>query len=161
MSPDTSADQQQASRLPVACAPFAQDPSDDGLPAPPSNGMGAPRIAVYSDTHSPPEVTEVDDPLAEERWRQLAQSLAERAYHLARGQGGQIPLVVFSELMDNLVHAWFAGVVITILDRATPFASVTAVRGYPTRKRPSVRASRRQTPWRDAAFAGSGRVSRS
>jgi hypothetical protein len=40
-----------------------------------------------------------------------------RSYSLAREQGGIIPMSVFRELIDNLVHASFAGVVITILDR--------------------------------------------
>jgi Histidine kinase-, DNA gyrase B-, and HSP90-like ATPase/IclR helix-turn-helix domain len=77
-----------------------------------------PRIAVYAEPHSPPTVVPVTDyPTADEHLPALLQSLAERAHGLARDQGGRLPLAVFRELVDNLVHASFAGVVITILDR--------------------------------------------
>jgi hypothetical protein len=48
--------------------------------------------------------------------RRLAEGLTARAYGLAREEGGSIPLNVFRELIENLVHASFTGVVITILD---------------------------------------------
>jgi anti-sigma regulatory factor (Ser/Thr protein kinase) len=44
-------------------------------------------------------------------------AVADYAHHLAEEQGGRLPLVVFRELVDNLVHASFEEVVITILDR--------------------------------------------
>jgi hypothetical protein len=47
---------------------------------------------------------------------QLIDLLSSRSYSLAREQGGIIPLSVFRELVENLVHASFEGVVITILD---------------------------------------------
>jgi hypothetical protein len=47
---------------------------------------------------------------------QLIELLTARSYSLAREQGGVIPNAVFRELIENLVHASFAGVVITILD---------------------------------------------
>jgi anti-sigma regulatory factor (Ser/Thr protein kinase) len=46
----------------------------------------------------------------------LIELLTARSYSLAREQGGVIPIGVFRELMENLVHAAFTGVVITILD---------------------------------------------
>jgi anti-sigma regulatory factor (Ser/Thr protein kinase) len=48
---------------------------------------------------------------------QLIELLTARSYSLAREQGGVIPIGVFRELIENLVHASFKGVVITILDR--------------------------------------------
>ena len=48
---------------------------------------------------------------------QLIELLTKRSYDLAREQGGVIPAIVFRELIENLVHAGFSGVVITILDR--------------------------------------------
>jgi hypothetical protein len=48
---------------------------------------------------------------------QLIEVLTTRSYNLAREQGGVIPVGVFRELIENLVHAGFMGVVITILDR--------------------------------------------
>lgn len=47
---------------------------------------------------------------------QLIELLTTRAHSLAREQGSLIPAAVFRELIENLVHAGFAGVVITILD---------------------------------------------
>ena len=72
---------------------------------------------MYSDPHAAPEVVPVADlPLSEDGWAQLARVLATRAHDLARHRGGADPLAVFQELVDNLVHASFAGVVVTILD---------------------------------------------
>jgi hypothetical protein len=44
------------------------------------------------------------------------EAVAGYAHTLAEEQGGRLPLVVFRELVDNLVHASFKEVVITILD---------------------------------------------
>jgi anti-sigma regulatory factor (Ser/Thr protein kinase) len=83
----------------------------------PSTAAELPRIAVYADPHSPPEVVTVTDhPLAEDSLPQLIESVAARAHGLAREHGGRLPLVVFRELIGNLVHASFAGAIITILD---------------------------------------------
>jgi Histidine kinase-, DNA gyrase B-, and HSP90-like ATPase/HTH domain len=76
-----------------------------------------PRIAVYVDPHSPPHVLSVADyPLTDEYLPQLIEATAVRAHGLAREQGGRLPLAVFRELVENLVHASFEGVTITILD---------------------------------------------
>jgi hypothetical protein len=76
-----------------------------------------PRIAVYVDPHSPPKVVTVTDhPLAEDSFPQIIEAVASRAHALAQEQGGRLPLVVFRELISNLVHADFAGAIITILD---------------------------------------------
>ena len=83
------------------------------------NGDGEPpRIAVYVEQHAPPLVVAVTDyPLSEAYVPELIENLTARAHGLAREQGGRLPLAVFRELVENLVHASFAGVVITILDR--------------------------------------------
>jgi anti-sigma regulatory factor (Ser/Thr protein kinase) len=76
-----------------------------------------PLIAVYAEPNSPPQVIAVDDyPATENHLPALIDTLAVRAHSLARDQGGVLPLRVFRELVENLVHASFAGVVITILD---------------------------------------------
>ena len=46
----------------------------------------------------------------------LIASLAEKTYHYCREQGGQVPYSVIQELIENLLHAYFRDVVITILD---------------------------------------------
>jgi hypothetical protein len=83
----------------------------DGLPLAPL-GPGAPRIAIYDTLTSPPRVVAVE----EEDLPALIASLAEKTYHYCREQGGQVPYSVIQELIENLLHAYFRDVVITILD---------------------------------------------
>jgi hypothetical protein len=102
----------------------ATAPPDDAGAAPDGLAAGStaatldfPRIAVYVEPHSPPLVVQVaDHPLLEHNFPAIIELLAARAYNLAREQGGQLPFGVVRELVENLVHASFAGVVITILD---------------------------------------------
>jgi Histidine kinase-, DNA gyrase B-, and HSP90-like ATPase/IclR helix-turn-helix domain len=76
-----------------------------------------PRIAVYVDPRTPPIVVTVTDvPLTGEQLPSLIDALATRAYERARELGGHLPVTVFRELVENLVHASFAGAVVTILD---------------------------------------------
>jgi hypothetical protein len=79
-----------------------------------------PRIALYREAQAPPVVIPLDIPRDRARGEsaipQLIEILTARSYSLAREQGGSIPIGVFRELIENLVHAFFAGVVITILD---------------------------------------------
>ena len=89
--------------------PSAQDGRD--LPDAPL-GPGAPRIAIYDTLTSPPRVVVVE----EEDVPALIASLAEKTYHYCREQGGEVPYSVLQELIENLLHAYFRDVVITILD---------------------------------------------
>ena len=87
-------------------------PSPDGpLPNVPL-GLEAPRIAIYDTLTSPPRVIAVE----EGDLPALIASLAEKTYHYCREQGGQVPYSVIQELIENLLHAYFRDVVITILD---------------------------------------------
>jgi hypothetical protein len=94
-------------------APIASaGPAPDGpLPDVPL-GLEAPRIAIYDTLTSPPRVIAVE----EEDLPALVASLAEKTYHYCREQGGQVPYSVIQELIENLLHAYFRDVVITILD---------------------------------------------
>ncbi len=77
-----------------------------------------PRIAVYAEPRNPPVVVSITDiPLTEEQVPALIEALANQAYDRARELGGRLPITIFRELVENLVHASFAGVVVTILDR--------------------------------------------
>jgi hypothetical protein len=90
----------------------APGPSPDGpLPDVPL-GLEAPRIAIYDTLTSPPRVVAIE----EEDLPALIASLAEKTYHYCREQGGQVPYSVIQELIENLLHAYFRDVVITILD---------------------------------------------
>jgi len=85
-------------------------PANDPPAAP--QGTAAPRIAVYDTLTSPPRVLTVEA----EDVPALISSLAEKTYHACREQGGQVPFTVINELIENLIHAYFRDVVVTILD---------------------------------------------
>jgi len=90
----------------------ADSPAPDGpLPDVPL-GLEAPRIAIYDTLTSPPRVVAIE----EEDLPALIASLAEKTYHYCREQGGQVPYSVIQEIIENLLHAYFRDVVITILD---------------------------------------------
>ncbi len=94
----------------AATTPSAAEP-EGPLPGVPI-GLEAPRIAIYDTLTSPPRVIAVE----EEDLPGLIGSLAEKTYHYCREQGGQVPYAVIQELIENLLHAYFRDVVITILD---------------------------------------------
>ena len=96
----------QAPALPPVSLPPAAPPP--GAPL----GPGAPRIAIYDTLTSPPRVVSVE----ERDVPGLIASLAEKTYHSCREQGGNVPFTVINELIENLIHAYFCDVVITILD---------------------------------------------
>ena len=95
----------------AAGRPAPHSPRTPQLPDVPV-GPGAPRIAIYDTLTSPPRVIAVE----EEDLPNLIASLAEKTYHYCREQGGQVPYSVIQELIENLLHAYFRDVVITILD---------------------------------------------
>lgn len=78
----------------------------------PPQGSGAPRIAVYDTLTSPPRVITVE----EGDLPALIGSLATETYRHCREQGGQVPYMVIRELIENLIHASFRDVVVTVLD---------------------------------------------
>ena len=95
-------------RVPRQGPPPSTDPP---LPAPP-RGTAAPRIAVYDTLTSPPRVLAVE----EDDLPALIAALAEKTYTHCREQGGKVPYTVINELIENLIHAFFRDVVITILE---------------------------------------------
>jgi len=99
------------SAVTAPAAPTRHAGPDRELPDVPV-GPEAPRIAIYDTLTSPPRVIAVE----EEDLPALIASLAEKTYHYCREQGGQVPYTVIQELMENLLHAYFLDVVVTILD---------------------------------------------
>jgi hypothetical protein len=83
-----------------------------GAPGSLPAGPEAPRLAVYDTLTSPPRVVAVE----EQDVPALIAALAERTYHACREQGGEVPYSVIQELIENLLHAAFRDVVVTILD---------------------------------------------
>ena len=74
-------------------------------------GSGAPRIAIYDTLTSPPRVLTVE----KEDLPQLISALATETYRSCREQGGEVPYMVIRELIENLIHASFRDVVVTVL----------------------------------------------
>jgi len=101
----------EARVAPVGSASAAADVRVSPLPDAPT-GLEAPRIAVYDTLTSPPRVVAIE----EEDLPALISSLAEKSYHSCREQGGQVPFTVIQELIENLLHAAFRDVVVTVLD---------------------------------------------
>ncbi len=96
---------------------------DPGPPAPvypfsPGAFTESPRIAVYGEPVAAPLIIPLSNlPASDAEVPLFIEAVAEHAFTLAHDQGGRLPLVIFRELVDNLVHASFREVVITILDR--------------------------------------------
>ncbi len=103
-------------QTPVTPTPGDGPPDRSEGPAPavpgPPLGAAAPRIAIYDTLTAPPRVVTVEaaDVPA------LIASMAEKTYDYCRQQGGHVPYTVINELVENLLHACFRDVVITILD---------------------------------------------
>ena len=70
------------------------------------------RIAVFDSLASAPRVEEVDAA----DLRQAIERVASRTYNIARERGGAIPYTIIREVAENLIHADFSEVVVTILD---------------------------------------------
>jgi len=76
-----------------------------------SDGTTA-RIAVYDTLAAAPRVEDLSaDTLAD-----AIEQLASRTYNIARERGGSIPYTIIREVSENLIHAGFCEVVVTILD---------------------------------------------
>jgi DNA-binding transcriptional ArsR family regulator len=70
------------------------------------------RIAIYDSLAAAPRVEEVDaGDLGE-----AIEKVASRTYNLARERGGGVPYTIIREIAENLIHAGFTEVVVTILD---------------------------------------------
>ncbi len=73
----------------------------------------AARIAVYDGLTAPPRVEDVLGP--DERG--LIEALSSRTYQLSHEAGGVLPYTVIREVVENLIHAQFSEVVVSICDR--------------------------------------------
>jgi len=76
-----------------------------------SDGTSA-RIAVYDTLAAAPRVEEI----VAETLGDAVEQLASRTYNIARERGGAIPYTIIREVSENLIHAGFREVVVTILD---------------------------------------------
>jgi len=123
----------------------------DGGPAVPQ-GPAAPRIAIYDTMTSPPRVI----PVEEEDVPALIASLAEKTYSYCREQGGQVPYAVILELIENLLHACFQDVVITILDNGQTIRISDHGPGVPDKERAFQPGFTTATAWHRRFIRGVG-----
>lgn len=79
------------------------DPNEDGPEV---------RLAVYDSPLAAPRVI----PLRGQEFHAFVGELAARTYEHSRERGGRIPYIVIREIVENLIHAYFEGAVISILD---------------------------------------------
>lgn len=70
------------------------------------------RLAIYDSPLAAPRVVS----LRGEEFHEFVGDLAARAYNFSRERSGRIPYVVIREVIENLIHAYFEGAVISILD---------------------------------------------
>jgi predicted transcriptional regulator len=70
------------------------------------------RIAVYDNMRSIPRVIKLDFDSIEN----LINETSQRTYNLSHEAGGNIPYTIIREIIENLIHADFREVVVTILD---------------------------------------------
>ena len=75
-----------------------------------------PRIALYTASSPVPRMLSVPTlPKQDTEIPEFIETLTAYLHNLAQEQGSRLPLVVFQELIANLIHANFREVVITIL----------------------------------------------
>lgn len=70
------------------------------------------RVAIYDALTASPRVEDVGGHDA----RSFIEALASRTYQLSHEVGGLLPYVVIREVVENLIHARFHEVVVTVLD---------------------------------------------
>jgi hypothetical protein len=70
------------------------------------------RLAIYDSPLVAPRVIS----LRGDEFHAFVGDLAARTYEHSRERGGRIPFVVIREIVENLIHAYFEGAVISIFD---------------------------------------------
>lgn len=70
------------------------------------------QVAVYDTPVASPRVISVHAA----DFHEFVGDLAARTYNYSRERGGRIPFTVIREVIENLIHAYFTGAVISILD---------------------------------------------
>ncbi len=96
----------------------------------PGRQAGA-RIAVYDGLIAAPRVEEL---LADDLAAAIEQ-LASRTYNLAYERGGSIPFTIIREVSENLIHAGFREVVVTILDNGATIRFADQGPGIPDKEK--------------------------
>lgn len=99
--------------------------------APAPSGQAEARIAIYDGLIAAPRVEDLHaDDLAA-----AIEQLASRTYNLARERGGSIPYTIIREVSENLIHAGFREVVVTILDDGSTIRFADQGPGIPDKEK--------------------------
>lgn len=70
------------------------------------------RVAIYDSMLAPPQVVE----LVGESFEDLINIVSAKCYGFVQERGGSLPFTIMKEVAENLVHAYFKEVVVSILD---------------------------------------------
>ena len=97
----------------------------------PSHRASSARIALYDSLTSSPRVEDVTASDA----RAFVEALSSRAYQLSHDAGGALPYMVIREVVENLIHAHFTEVVVTILDHGNTIRFADQGPGIPDKDR--------------------------
>jgi len=89
------------------------------------------RVAIYDSLTSSPRVEDVAGSDA----RAFVEALSSRTYQLSHECGGSLPYMVIREVVENLIHAHFAEVVVTILDAGNTIRFADQGPGIPDKER--------------------------
>ena len=95
-----------------------------------SDGTTA-RIAIYDSLAAAPRVED----LAADSLADAIEQLASRTYNIARERGGSIPYTIIREVSENLIHAGFSEVVVTILDSGATIRFADQGPGIPDKEK--------------------------
>ncbi len=85
----------------------------DAVALAPTLRASSARVAVYDSLTSSPRVEDVMGSDA----RAFVEALSSRVYQLSHESGGSLPYMVIREVVENLIHAHFREVVVTILEQ--------------------------------------------
>jgi hypothetical protein len=89
------------------------------------------RIAVYDNLRSIPRIIDLNFVSIDD----FINNTAEKIYSVSREQGGRIPFTIIKEVVENLIHANFSEIVITILNNGNKIMISDQGPGIPDKER--------------------------
>lgn len=95
-------------------APPKNSIDSEGPPGAPVvlSGRVAARLAIYDSPRVAPRVVDLDS----NDYREFIDLLATKTYQSSKEVGGNMPYTILREIIENLIHAYFKEVIISILD---------------------------------------------
>jgi anti-sigma regulatory factor (Ser/Thr protein kinase) len=96
-----------------------------------SSAPAGARIAVYDSLAAAPRVEEINAADLSE----AIEKVASRTYNIAHERGGGVPYTIIREVAENLIHAGFSEVVVTILDDGNTVRFADQGPGIPDKER--------------------------